>query len=100
MKNFPLEDDGFIPMEANDFEALREQKRKRNEHWQRMRRAQTLWRDDLLAAGVEVSDMFDFWKWLEVNYGLVPERDPYGNITEGYAITNEKLYTLFLLKFS
>lgn len=87
-----------IPMHAEDEKALQEQKRKRNEHWLRMRRAKDLWAEDVAAA--DTSDAFDFWKWLEVNYGLVPDKDPYGNITEGYTVTDEKLYTLFLLKFS
>lgn len=94
---FPMADDAFIPMEAKDLAALQEQRRKRNEHWQRMRRAKELWLEDISVA--DTSDPFDFWKWLEVNYGLVPERDSFGNITEGVTITDEKLYTLFLLKF-
>lgn len=93
-------DDLEIPMWSADDEALREEKRKRNEHWARMRRAQKLWRDDLLDAGVEVSDMSEFWEWLKVNFGLDPHRDESGNITEGYTVTDEKLYILFLLKFS
>ena len=92
-------DDLEIPMHADDGEALQEFKRKRNEHWLRMRRAQKLWRDDLLAAGVEVWDMIEFWEWLKVNFGVDPHRDESGNITEGYTVTDEKLYTLFLLKF-
>lgn len=100
MKVNPKIENSFIPMEADDFEALfQEQKRNRNEHWMRLRKAQHQWRKDLAAAGTEGWDMFEFWKWLEVNYGLVPDKDPYGNITEGYTVTDEKLYTLFLLKF-
>lgn len=93
---FSLED-SFIPMEAADFAVLQEQKRKRNEHWSRMRRAKEQFLDDIARA--DCSSTFEFWQWLEVNFGLVPKRDKQGNITEGYTVTNEKLYTLFLLKF-
>lgn len=37
MKVHPNLEASFIPIEASDFEALQEQKRKRNEHWLRMR---------------------------------------------------------------
>lgn len=97
MKVSPSLEDNFIPMEAEDFLALQEQKRKRNEHWLRMRRAREQFLEDVAAA--DCSGTFDFWQYLEVNYGLVPERDDQGNITEGYAVTDEKLYTMFLLKF-
>lgn len=90
-------DDLDIPMWAGDDEALREAKRKRNEHWMRMRRAREQFFADVDAA--DCSGTFDFWHWLEANFGLVPEKDDQGNITEGYSITDEKLYTMFLLKF-
>ena len=90
-------DDGFIPMQAEDLLALQEFRRKRNEHWLRMRKAKEQFLDDVAAA--DCSSTFDFWKYLEVNYGLIPDRDNDGNIAEGYTVTNEKLYTLFLLKF-
>lgn len=91
-------DDLEIPMEADDEKALQEFKRKRNEHWFRMRRAREQFLEDVAQA--DTSATFDFWQYLEVNYGLVPDKDDHGNITEGYTVTNEKLYTLFLLKFS
>ena len=90
-------DDLEIPMHSDDGEALQEFKRKRNEHWLRMRRARDQFMEDVASA--DCSGTFDFWQYLEVNYGLVPERDQQGNITEGYTVTDEKLYTLFLLKF-
>ena len=97
MKVNPAIEDSLIPMEAEDFEALQEAKRKRNEHWLRMRRARAQFLEDLAAA--DCSGTFDFWQYLEANYGLIPERDDQGNIKEGFAITDEKLYTMFLLKF-
>lgn len=90
-------DDLEIPMEANDLEALRESIRKRNEHWFRMRRARSEWTK---VTGHRDLINPNFWPWLEKTYGLVPEIDHQGHITEGYTVTNEKLYTLFLLKFS
>lgn len=90
-------DDGEIPMFAEDEKALWERKRKRNEHWSRMRRAREQFLNDV--AATDCSGTFDFWEYLEVNYGLVPERDQQGNITEGFSVTDEKLYTVFLLKF-
>jgi hypothetical protein len=86
-----------IPMFAEDDLALQEYKRKRNEHWLRMRRARAQFLEDIAAANC--SSTFDFWQYLDVNYGLVPNKDEDGNITEGYTVTDEKLYTLFLLKF-
>lgn len=97
MKVNPAIEDSLIPMFAEDEKALREHKRKRNEHWLRMRRARDQFMEDVAAA--DCSSTFDFWQYLEVNYGLIPERDQQGNITEGYTITDEKLYTVFLLKF-
>lgn len=92
-----MNDDLEIPMFADDEKALQEFRRKRNEHWLRMRRARAQFMEDVAAA--DCSSTFDFWQYLEVNYGLVPGRDDQGNITEGYTVTNEKLYTVFLLKF-
>ncbi len=85
-----------IPMHASDEEALREAKRKRNEHWARMRKAKEYWMTEH-----EIQLLDDtFWRWLESSYGLRPHRDDFGNITEGYSIVDERLYTIFLLKFS
>lgn len=90
-------DDAFIPMEIEDFEALQDQRRKRDEHWARMQKARLEW---MSLTGYEKDvTTSGFWIWLADTYGLMPDRDHSGNITEGYAITDEKLYTLFLLKF-
>lgn len=88
-------DDLEIPMEANDLEALQEQKRKRNEHWARMRKAREYWLINHLEDSPDT-----VWEWFEKECGIRPNKDPEGNITEGYTITDEKLYTIFLLKFS
>ncbi len=84
-------------MHSEDEEALREAKRKRNEHWFRMRRARAEWSESSdLAWNI---DDPEFWLWLENFYGLKAHKDSQGNITDGYTVVNEKLYTLFLLKF-
>lgn len=88
--------DPEISMHASDEEALQDYKRKRNEHWLRMRRAREYWMTKHKIQSLDDT----FWRWLEDSYGLSPNRDNFGNITEGYNIVNEKLYTVFLLKFS
>lgn len=83
-----------IPMEADDEEALQEYKRKRNEHWLRLRRARAEWQnivDDL--------DLAEFWDWITDVYGIKPQKDAYGNVTASYDVIDEKKYTVFLLKF-
>lgn len=97
MKVSPGIEDTFIPMEAADLLALQQQRRKRDQHWLRMQRARLEW---MKLTGSENGIITEeFWDWLADSYGVVPDRDDYGSIKEGYTITDEKLYTLFLLKF-
>lgn len=97
MKVSPGLEDAFIPMLADDLAALQQQRRKRDEHWLRMQKARLEW---LEITGFKTDVITtEFWDWLANTYGLVPDRDDYGNVKEGYAITDEKLYTIFLLKF-
>ena len=84
-----------IPMYADDDEALQDLRRKRNEHWARMRNARTYWMTEHKLRSLDDN----FWLWLKKDYGIIPHRDTEGNLTEGVDIINEKLYTLFLLKF-
>lgn len=91
-------DDLEIPMWSADDPALREEKRKRNDHWMRMRLARGEY-IDILGGAWDPNDP-QFWKWLEDTYGIVPMRDNSGDITAGYSIVDEKKYTIFLLKFS
>jgi len=86
--------DSKNPLDEEYAEIL-EAKRKRNEHWLRMRRAKAYW--EMLYGPDDISK---FWPWLDREFGLKPEQDSYGNIIEGYVITDEKKYTIFLLKFS
>lgn len=95
MKVHPSLETSFIPMEASDFEALQKQKRKRDEHWSRMRNARTYW-----MTKHQLRSMDDnFWLWLRDEYGLVPHRTDDGNLTEDYNVVDEKKYLLFLLRF-
>jgi hypothetical protein len=89
-------DDLEIPMWSADDLALREEKRKRNEHWARMRKAREYWMTKHRLI------LFDdnFWSWLKDSCGIVPHRDSAGDLTAGVTIVDEKLYLLFLLKFS
>ena len=57
-------DDLEIPMWASEDEALREAKRKRNEHWLRMRKARQHWMNDHKIQSLDDN----FWKWLESSY--------------------------------
>jgi hypothetical protein len=84
-----------IPMYAEDEEALRKIREKRNDHFKRMRNARKYWVNQRQS---EIDD--NFWLWLRDDYGIVPHRDLAGNITSGVDIVDERLYTLFLLKFS
>lgn len=96
MQIIPL-DDLEIPMWAREDQALQEAKRKRNEHWHRMRKAKLEW---LNYDPDDGEDIQLFWPWLEDTYGLRAHRNSNGDITEGYEILDEKKYTLFLLKYS
>ena len=85
-------------MQASDHQALQEYKKKRNEHWKRMRNARVEW---CKLFDLPVTENFDkFYNWLTENYGLQPHIDIHGNIKEGYDVVDKKKYTLFLLKFS
>lgn len=87
-------DDLEIPMWAGEDQALQEAKKKRDEHWARMRSAREWW----IAHNRDVP--FDnFWIWLLDTYGIKPHRNAEGNITSGIDTLDEKKYTLFLLKF-
>lgn len=88
-------DDVDILMYIEDEQALRDEKRKRNEHWARMRRAREYW---MIKHKLRSLDD-NFWLWLKVDHGIIPHRDPQGNLTSSVDVIDEKLYTLFLLKF-
>lgn len=88
MKVNPSIEDSFIPMEATDFDTLLDHKRRRNEHWQRMRTA----REDCPTPNT-------FHLWLEEHWGLRVVLDKDSMITSDYAVVDEKKYLMYLLKF-
>lgn len=64
-------------------------KRKRDEHWARLRRA---W--------VECpSDYRQRYEWLEEKWGLRVHLSVDGMITDDYTVVDEKKYLIYLLKF-
>ncbi len=98
MKVNPSIEESLVPMFAEDEEALREAKRKRDEHWMRMRNARKEWLESI--ADEHSTELDKFWdQWLPEVCGFRPHRDNHGNITASYDIVDEKKYTVFLLKF-
>ena len=82
-------EDAFIPMEADDFPTLQEQRRRRNEHWARLKRAR------LDCDGISGN----YPKWLEEQYGLRVHMNN-GMITDDYTVVDDKKYLIYLLKYS
>lgn len=87
MKVPPSVEDNFIPMEALDFTTLQEQRRRRNDHWARLKRAR-----------VDCNDTHNYPKWLEDTWGIKVHMNA-GMITDDYTVVDEKKYTLYLLKY-
>jgi hypothetical protein len=79
----------FIPMEADDIPSLQEQRRKRNEHWARLKLAR------LDCDGISGN----YPKWLEEQYGLRVHMVDH-MITDDYTVVDEKKYLIYLLKYS
>ena len=86
MKVPPSVEDNFIPMAASDFITLQEQRRKRNEHWARLKRARL------------DCDTGNFPEWMEKIHGVRLLMDN-GMFTDDYTVVDEKKYTLYLLKY-
>jgi hypothetical protein len=82
-------EDAFIPMEATDFLTLREQRRRRDDHWARLKRAR------LDCDGISGN----YPKWLEEKHGLRVHLVN-GMITDDYTVVDEKKYIIYLLKYS
>jgi len=76
-------------MEAEDIPSLQEQRRKRNEHWARLKRAR------LDCDGISGN----YPKWLEEQYGLRVHMVDH-MITDDYTVVDEKKYLIYLLKYS
>ena len=88
MKVDPSIEESFIPMEVTDIDTLQEQKRKRNEHWIRLKRARS-----------DCPDPPNYPKWLEDTWGLRVSLSSDSMITDEYTILDEKKYLMYLLKF-
>lgn len=89
-----------IPMFAEDEQALREIRKKRNQYWSMLRRA----RADFIKLTDQASIEYEigedaFYYYLAQNYGLQVELID-GSIAGDYVIVDEKKYLLFLLKYS
>jgi len=87
MKVNPSIEESFIPMEVTDIDTLQKQKRKRNEHWARLKQARLV-----------CPDPPNYPRWLEDTWGIrVVMKE--GMITDEYTILDEKKYLMYLLKF-
>ena len=82
-------EDAFIPMEANDLASLQEHKRKRNEHWARLKRARS-----------DCPDSPNYPKWLENTWGLRVSLSSDSMITDEYTVVDEPKYLMYLIKYS
>lgn len=87
MKVPPSVEDNFIPMEIGDVDALTEHRRKRDDHWSRLKRAR-----------IDCPDTLNYTKWLADTWGLKVHMNE-GMITDYYTVVDEKKYTLYLLKY-
>jgi len=63
--------------------------------WRNMQKMKNLYQEDCNQPDYEV---FEFSKWLEVNFGIKLFFDPHGNIIQDYAIVDEKKYLFYKLK--
>lgn len=76
-----------------------ERKEKRNKYWLMLRRAQNDYIKLTQQAALEVNTGIEaFYYYLQQNYGLKVEIID-GHIAGDYIITDEKKYTMFLLKY-
>lgn len=64
--------------------------------WRNMQKMKELYKEDTKHSPYEV---FEFSKWLEVNFGIKIFMDQYGNVVQDYAITDEKKYLFYKLKY-
>jgi hypothetical protein len=92
-------EDTFIPMEADDFVILQEQKKKRDRYWKMLYNARQEFLKLTKQACLEYEIGQDaFYYYLKQNYGLQVETID-GKITGEYIVVNEKKYLIFLMKF-
>lgn len=92
-------EDTFIPMEADGFAILQEQRKKRDRYWAMLYESrQEFLQLSKQAAPEYNTDPGDFYYYLKENYGLQVETVD-GKITGDYAVVDEKKYLIFLMKF-
>jgi hypothetical protein len=92
-------EDTFIPMEADGFAILQEQRKKRDRYWAMLYDARQEFLQLTEQAAAEYNtDLGAFFYYLRQNYGLQVETVD-GKITGEYAVVNEKKYLIFLMKF-
>jgi hypothetical protein len=65
--------------------------------WRNMKKMKTLYKEDYNQSDYEV---FEFSKWLEVNFGIKILFDTNGNVLRDYYIVDEAKYTFYLLKYT
>lgn len=92
-------EDAFIPMEADGFAILQEQRKKRDRYWAMLYDA----RQEFLQLTEQVAAEYNtdpgaFYYYLRQNYGLQVETVD-SKITGEYAVVDEKKYLIFLMKF-
>ena len=74
-------------------------KEKRDQYWQMLYRARQDFLKLMNIAGIDIEiDMGGFGYFLKEKYGFQPELID-GSISANYIITDEKKYTMFLLKY-
>lgn len=92
-------EDNFIPMEAEDFVTLQEQRKKRDRYWTMLYEARQEFLRLTDQARLECDvDPGAFFYYLKQNYGLQVEMID-DKITGEYAVVDEKKYLIFLMKF-
>jgi hypothetical protein len=63
--------------------------------WRNMQKMKNLYQADCSMATYTV---YDFSKWLEVNFGIKIYFDKHGNVLQDYSIVDEAKYMFYLLK--
>lgn len=90
-----------VPKDFNDYDDNDPDinfRKKRMDYWNSLKLARKEYMSDIESLGGQF-DAYEFEEWLEKNYGLKLLLAQ-GNITDKYEITDERLYTFFLLKFT
>lgn len=91
----------IIPKDFQDYDdddANLEKRKKRWDYWQALKIARKEYMRDIEALAGQF-DAYEFEEWLIKNYGIKLFLTN-GNITDTYEIVDEKLYIVFLLKFT